>query len=84
MKGKAGRKRIYMGDGPAHRVQGGLTWEGARAFEYWRDMLAEAYKAIVGVDKAGGVSDADVIESLARGPVATLTTLLEVRAQRSE
>lgn len=65
-----GRASIFRGKANGVRVQGILTREGGKQFEAARGELAALYRAIKGV-KPTVVSDADVIEFLARGQANT-------------
>ena len=61
-KPKTGRASLFRGKKGGARVQGVITRDGARAFERRRRDLATLVRR-----KAADISDADVIEYLARG-----------------
>lgn len=65
-----GRASIFRGKADGIRVQGLLTRTGGLAFEQCRRELAGLYESVTG-QPPSGVSDADVIEYLARGIPAT-------------
>jgi len=62
---------MFRGKDNGVRLQGVLTKEGGACFEIRRQALAALYKRIMRKDPVT-VSDADVIEYLARGAVETL------------
>jgi len=66
-----GRASIFRGKEDGVRVQGIITAIGGDKFEQHRDKLRALYKRIMGQEPTT-VSDADVIEYLARGAVETL------------
>lgn len=65
-----GRASIFRGKGNGVRVQGLLTEKGGRALEKHRKELAAIVKEATGT-RPTTVSDADVIEYLARGYMET-------------
>jgi hypothetical protein len=65
-KPATGREAVFRGKTTGYRVQGVLTQRGAIAFNVARKELARFYTAVTGRAIAN-VSDADVIEYLARG-----------------
>lgn len=65
-----GRASIFRGKEHGVRVQGIITKTGGQKFESERKALATLYEAILGRAPTG-VSDADVIEYMARGGVDT-------------
>lgn len=81
-KGVMGRWSIFRPkvNDKEHRVQGILTEVGREQFETGRARLAQLYKAIMGRD-AVTVSDADTIEFLARGELATVKYLRKAKRE---
>ena len=73
-----GRGRISMFGSKTRgaRVVGVVSQIGAKRFETQRKRLAAIYVDVVGVKFPLQVSDADVVEFLARGVVETRTYLL--------
>lgn len=71
-KHAGGRAAIFTGKVGGDRVQGDITKEGSKAFERARKRLT----AISKWDRPNPVSDADVIEYLARGERATFAYLI--------
>jgi hypothetical protein len=69
-----GRASIFRGKENGVRVQGILTREGGKALEARRSELAKLCRKILG-HKPTNVSDADVIEYLARGETGTAAYL---------
>lgn len=65
---------MFRGKDDGIRVQGLLTSVGGACFETHRGKLALLYKRVMRKDPAA-VSDADVIEYLARGAVETFRYL---------
>jgi hypothetical protein len=65
-----GRASIFREKDGGDRVQGVITRRGAQAFEWKRQELAALYERIMGRAPTT-VSDADVIEFMARGEKET-------------
>jgi hypothetical protein len=65
-----GRHSIFRGKDGGDRLQGVITRDGSKAFERERRRLARLYRDITG-QAPTVVSDADVIEYLARGEADT-------------
>lgn len=63
---KMGRHSIFRGKEDGYRVQAIITKVGGTKFEQARAQLTLLYGRVVGVNPAS-VSDADVVEFLARG-----------------
>jgi hypothetical protein len=72
---KTGRASIFRNKEGGGRVQGVLTKQGVALFEYHRKRLATLAKR-----EASHVSDADVIEYLARGRQETADILAGKKA----
>lgn len=69
-----GRASIFRGKGDGVRVQGLLTRAGGKALDKRRRELAGIVKEVTGT-RPDSISDADVIEYLARGTAATWEAL---------
>jgi hypothetical protein len=81
-KGVMGRRSIFRPkvNDKEHRLQGILTEIGRDAFEAGRDRLSQIYRAIMGRE-AVAVSDADTIEFLALGELATVKYLRKAKRE---
>lgn len=69
-KTKMGRNSIFRGKEDGYRVQAIITKVGGRRFDAARKELALLYRTIRGSEPTS-VSDADVVEFLARGRADT-------------
>lgn len=74
-----GRVSVFRGKDNGVRIQGVLTKEGGKAFERQRENLARLYTRVVG-HAPTSISDADVVEFLARGEGETRRYLVEQQA----
>lgn len=84
-KAKMGRHSIFEGKVDGKRVQAVITQEGGRAFEKCRGYLASVYTRIMQAPvPEPGVSDADVVEFLARGEKNTVGYLRKKKAKASK
>lgn len=63
---KMGRASIFRDKADGIRVQGIITKQGGKDFEVARENLRELYERVIG-EAPTAVSDADVIEYMARG-----------------
>jgi hypothetical protein len=79
-KPKTGREAVFRGKVNGYRVQGVLTKNGGKQFNAAREQLSSVYKQETGRELAT-VSDADVIEFLARGTKGTREYLREMTGQ---
>lgn len=68
---KMGRASFFRDKEGGVRVQGIITAVGGAAFEKHRERARGLYRRVMGQEPSV-VSDADVIEYLARGPTDTL------------
>lgn len=82
MHGVMGRRSIWRDKEDGYRVQGVLTTEGGKEFEMNRSRLMLLYREILGRLPAT-VSDADVIEFLARGEDKTRRYLKDLRTKEA-
>lgn len=73
-----GREAVFRGKVEGYRVQGVLTKKGGQAFEAERKKLAAFYSEVTG-KVLETVSDADVIEFMARGKMETRDELARAR-----
>jgi hypothetical protein len=80
-KHPGGRFSIFPGKVDGVRIQGVLTKQGGRAFEQSRKALAKVFQLETG-RKAPAISDADVVEYLARGEAATVEAIQAQEQQR--
>jgi len=76
---KMGRHSIFEGKVDGRRVQAIITQTGGRDFEKRRTILAGIYEKIMKAPLAS-VSDADVVEFLARGEKETVKYLKAKKA----
>ena len=67
---KMGRRSIFRGKADGYRVQAIITKVGGQRFERARRGLAALYERVYGVAPAT-ISDADLVEALARGEEET-------------
>jgi len=75
-----GRASIFRGKEDGVRIQGLITKTGGAKFERMRRALALLYTEVVGT-KPATVSDADVIEYMARGHDDTIAYLEVFRSR---
>jgi hypothetical protein len=76
-----GRDAVFRGKVDGYRVQGVLTKKGGREFEDARKALALLYEAVTG-QRLEHVSDADVIEAMARGVEGTREYLKQLHGKK--
>lgn len=80
-KHPGGRESIFPGKINGVRIQGVLTKRGARAFEQSRKALAKVYELETG-RQPPRISDADVVEYLARGEAETAEQIRQSESKR--
>lgn len=76
-----GRHSIFRGKEGGYRVQAIITKQGGQRFEKARKALASLYSEVMGTRPAT-VSDADVVEYMARGVDGTREYLEKSRRQK--
>ena len=80
---KIGRRSIFRGKADGYRVQAVITKVGGKAFETHRKKLRMLVQSVTGRVPAT-VSDADVVESMARGEYETTEYLRRMAIEQGQ